>query len=115
MLGAQAAYTQTASADGTLLAAVNITHNVLANGQPLAAGRYNVHLTDKWVDTLDPGDEQGVTWVEFRTGSGVAGREAALVIPASEIAAVSAWHPAPGHEPCRPAENRRLRADLGES
>lgn len=96
LLGVQSAYGQAASVDETLLATVNIRHSVLANGQPLEPGRYGVHLTDEWVDPLEQGEQQGMRWVEFRTDSRAVGREAALVIPASSIDAVSAWHPARG-------------------
>jgi hypothetical protein len=78
------------------LASVSIDRPVLANGQPLAPGRYDVHLTNDWPDPLERGEQQGTQWVEFRAEGRTAGREAALVIPMGAIDAISEWHPAPG-------------------
>jgi hypothetical protein len=81
---------------GAVLARVAIPQEVRANGQPLAAGRYEVRLTDEWLQPLVQGATQGTQWVEFYANGRQAGREAALVIPASEIGAISEWDPAPG-------------------
>lgn len=95
LLSIGAAQAQTNDA-GTVLTRVTIPQDVLANGEPLAPGKYEVRLTDEWADRLDEGDAQGRQWVELYTSGHLAGREAALVIPATEIDAISEWHPAPG-------------------
>jgi len=91
-----AAQGQTSDGNGTVLARVTIPQDVLANGQPLSAGKYEVRLTDEWAEPLREGAAQGTQWVEFYANGRLSGREAALVIPANEIGAVSAWRPAPG-------------------
>lgn len=96
LVSAGAAQTQTNDAGGAVLARVAIPQDVRANGQPLAAGKYEVRLTDEWAEPLSEGATQGRQWVEFYTNGRAAGREAALVIPASEIGEISTWHPAPG-------------------
>ena len=96
LVSAGAAHAQTGHASGAVLARVTIPQDVRANGQPLAAGKYEVRLTDEWAVPLREGAAQGTQWVEFYANGRLSGREAALVIPASEIGAVSAWRPAPG-------------------
>jgi len=78
------------------LTTVNIPAAVLADGRPLPAGTYQLRLTDQWLQPLQPGGQQGMRWVDFVTNGMVAGREAALVIPASAIDEISSWHPAVG-------------------
>ena len=78
------------------LGTVSIERPVLANGQPIAPGGYEVHLTNEWLDPLEPGEQEGMQWAEFRAEGRTAGREAALVIPMGAIDAISEWHPAPG-------------------
>jgi hypothetical protein len=51
------------------LGTVSIEHPVLANRHPLTPGRYDVHLTNEWPDPLEPGEQQGMQWVAFRTGA----------------------------------------------
>lgn len=96
LVSAGAAHAQTSDAGGAVLTRVTIPQDVRANGQPLAAGKYEIRLTDEWAEPLSEGATQGTQWVEFYVNGRLAGREAALVIPASEIAEISAWHPAPG-------------------
>ena len=91
-----AAQAPTSDVNGAVLARVTIPQDVLANGQPLSAGKYELRLTDEWTQPLSEGATQGTQWVEFYANGRPAGREAALVIPASEIGAISEWHPAPG-------------------
>jgi hypothetical protein len=87
---------QSGTGSSDSLGTVAIEHPVLANAQQLAPGHYEVHLTDTWLDPLETGEQQGMRWVEFRAAGRTAGREAALVIPAGAINAISEAHPAPG-------------------
>jgi hypothetical protein len=96
VLSIGAVQAQTSETASAVLTRVTIPQDVLANGQPLAAGKYDVRLAEEWPDPLDPGDTQGTQRVEFYAGGRLAGRDTALVIPASEIGAISEWHPAPG-------------------
>ena len=97
-LGAGSLNAQSPQADSgsRSLGAVSIEHPVLANRQPLAPSLYDVHLTNEWPDPLEPGEQQGMQWVEFRAKGRTAGRETALVIPAAAINAISEWHPVLG-------------------
>jgi hypothetical protein len=79
----------------TSLGQVRIPRKVMANGEPLAAGTYQVRLTT----TAASPDAVGQTktyerWVEFVRGGEVRGREVVTIIPAGEIATV-AKDPAP--------------------
>ncbi len=76
-------------AAGNNLGTVNLTHRVLANGQPLAPGTYTVRLTDdepKPATGESPNAERGV---EFVQGGKVAGKEVASVIGADEIGKIA--------------------------
>jgi hypothetical protein len=76
----------TAPAGEMTLGSVHIPKPVKADGKPLAAGTYQVRLTQQ---TPTP-DAKGQTaslerWVEFMKGGKVAGREVVTIIPQSEI------------------------------
>jgi hypothetical protein len=87
---------ETAAPDEVTLATVSIPRPVLANGKPLAVGRYELRFTDDWHQPLDKGGQQGMQWLEFLSDGRVQGRELALVIPDREIDEISSWHPAAG-------------------
>jgi hypothetical protein len=73
----------------TALGTVRLTRAVVANGQPLGAGTYQVRLAG---DALKPAvgeSPDAEQWVEFVKGGAVAGREVASVIPAADIAAIA--------------------------
>jgi hypothetical protein len=79
----------TAPAGEMALGSVHIPKPVKADGKPLAAGTYQVRLTQQ---TPTP-DAKGQTaslerWVEFMKGGKVAGREVVTIIPQSEISQV---------------------------
>src|SRR2546427_9515920 len=61
LVSAGAAHAQTSDAGGAVLARVTIPQDVRANRQPLAAGKYDVRLTDEWAEPLSEGATQG-TW-----------------------------------------------------
>ncbi len=74
----------------TSLGQVRLPRKVMANGEPLAAGTYQVRLT---VATASP-DVVGQTksyerWAEFVRGGQVRGREVVTIIPAAEIGKIA--------------------------
>jgi hypothetical protein len=74
---------------GTSLGSITLGRAVMANGERLAAGTYQVRLT---ADEPKPGVGQTPSaerYVEFVRGGKVVGREVATVIPASEIGQVA--------------------------
>lgn len=74
---------------GTSLGSVTLRQAVLADGQKLAAGTYQVRLS---ADVPKPAVGQSPDaerYVEFVRGGKVAGREVASVVPAAEIGQVA--------------------------
>ncbi len=70
-----------------VLGTAHLSQPVIADGKPLAAGTYQLRLTDESpapAAGLSPDAEK---WVEFLQGGKVVGRELASIIPASEIKA----------------------------
>jgi hypothetical protein len=92
--GADLAYAQGSSAirtygRPTLIGTVRISRSVMADGKPLAAGTYQVHLS---TDPLQPAVGQspgGERFVEFRRGEKVVAREVATVIFEGDVASVA--------------------------
>jgi hypothetical protein len=79
---------QTAPAAGSSLGSVTLAKRVMANGQPLAAGTYQVRLS---ADIAKPGVGQTADaerYVEFVRGGKVLGREVATVVSAADIASI---------------------------
>jgi hypothetical protein len=71
---------QRPAADPAALAAVRITQSVMVNGYPLAAGLYELRLTNEHPTPL-PGQSSGAErWVEFVANGSVVAREAAVVL-----------------------------------
>ena len=76
-----------APADGTVIGSVTLTRKVLANGQPLAAGTYQIRLSadlPKPPAVGQPPDAE--RYVEFVRAGKVEGREVATVITNAEMA-----------------------------
>ena len=74
--------------DATMIGSAHLTHAVLADGTPLAAGTYQIRLTDDQ-PTAAVGESPGAErWVEFVKDGKVAGREVATVISAGDISAI---------------------------
>lgn len=72
------------------LGSVRIPRRVLANGEPLAAGTYQLRVT---AQEAEP-DAAGATpsyerWVEFVQGGEVRGKEVLSIVPSSEIGSVA--------------------------
>ena len=88
---AASAQTAARSTTSTSLGSVTLIRKVMADGQPLAAGTYQVRLTG---ETPKPGVGQtpeAETYVEFLKGGKVVGREVATVVPNADIATVAKW------------------------
>jgi hypothetical protein len=83
----------------TALGSVNIPRAVMANGQTLAAGSYQVRLTAEAAQPSVPGIQME-RWVEFVRGGKVVGREVVSIIPQGEVKDLL-----PGPEGSRPAAN----------
>jgi len=95
MLAASSAFAQpsrTASGN-TSLGSVTLAKKVMADGKPLAAGTYQIRVTN---DEPKPGVGQSPgaeKYVEFVRGGKVVAREVATVIPANEIKQVAKTSP----------------------
>jgi hypothetical protein len=79
----------TTSSSATSLGTVTLAKKVMADGQPLAAGTYQVRLTS---DSPKPGIGQSADaerYVEFLKGGKVAGREVATIVPNADIDTVA--------------------------
>jgi hypothetical protein len=85
---------------GTSLATVNLPQAVMADGQRLAAGSYQVRLTTDRPAPVAGQSPESAQYVEFVSGGKVVGRAAATVIPQAEIAQV-AKGPRPGTNSAR--------------
>jgi hypothetical protein len=67
---------------------IHLPTTVLANGQPLAAGIYQVRITTDHPAPAIGQSPSGECWVEFVKQGTVVGREVASVVSAAEISAV---------------------------
>jgi len=67
----------------TALGSVSLPRAVMANGQTLQAGSYQVRLTAEAAQPTVPGIQME-RWVEFVRGGKVVGREVVSIIPQSE-------------------------------
>lgn len=77
------------AAPGTSLGTVHLTHKVLANGQPLAPGTYQVRLTSDEPQAATGAAPGGERWVEFVRAGKVAGKEVATVIGPDDIGKIA--------------------------
>lgn len=68
----------------TVLGTVTIPRAVMADGKPLAAGRYTIRLTTDTAQPIPGAQERLERWVEFVQGGQVRGRELASIVPAGE-------------------------------
>lgn len=76
------------------LGTVELPRQVLADGQALAAGTYDVHLTSRTASPETTGALVELErWVEFRQDSAVMGRELASIVPGAEIGDVASSAP----------------------
>jgi|RhiMetdeSRZDD1v2_1073273.scaffolds.fasta_scaffold12628_6 hypothetical protein len=82
------------------LATVRIGEAVLADGQRMAPGTYQVRLTDEDVEPLVGQSPNAERWVEFLKGGQVVGRELATVVGREQIGAIAKSTP-PGPDSAR--------------
>ncbi len=82
---------QTAESLGT----VRLPQNVVANGQPLAAGTYTARLSAETPSRVVGQPADSTRWVEFVAGGQVRGRELATVVPAADVKQVAKGTPPP--------------------
>ena len=72
----------------TSLGSVTLARKVTADGQPLAAGTYQVRLTSETPKPAVGQTPEAARYVEFVRGGKVVGREVATVIPDAEAKAI---------------------------
>jgi hypothetical protein len=78
------------------LGAVRIPRAVKADGQALAAGTYQVRVTETLASPQAAGQTpQYERWAEFLLGGKVVGREVVTIVPASDIKQVAEMTPPP--------------------
>ncbi len=78
------------------LGTVNIPRAVKADGQALAAGAYQVRVTETPASPPAAGQTpQYERWAEFLRGGKVVGREVVTIVPASDIKQVAEMTPPP--------------------
>jgi hypothetical protein len=68
---------------------IHLAQAVLANGQSLAAGTYQVRITTERPAPAAGQSPTAECWVEFVKGGAVSGREVASVVSAEDIGAVA--------------------------
>ncbi len=100
------------------LGTVSLPRRVMANGEALSAGDYEVRLT---AEAANPATVGALTvlerWVEFRQGDDVKGREVVTIVPNNEIGDV-AKSAAPGSGASRVEmlrENEYMRVWINQS
>ena len=72
------------------LGSVDLPRRVMADGQTLASGTYNIRVTATSADPEVPGQLSVLErWVEFRQGDELRGREVVSIVPQSEIDSVA--------------------------
>jgi hypothetical protein len=78
----------------TNLGTVRIPRAVKAGGQALAAGTYQVRVTETPADPPAPGQTpQYERWAEFMRGGKVVAREVVTIVPNSDISQVAEMRP----------------------
>ena len=71
------------SSPSPVLGTVQLAHSLMANGQCLASGTYQVRLS---TDAVTPvAGQQSEAWVDFVRGGKVAGRELASVVKGARL------------------------------
>ena len=79
----------------TSLGSVTLSRGVTADGQPLAAGTYQVRLSSDMPKPAVGQSPEGERYVEFLRGGKVVGREVATVISDADAKAVDPEEPQP--------------------
>jgi hypothetical protein len=79
--------------NATVLGSVTLTRKVLADGQPLVPGTYQVRLSSEQVKPIVGMSPEGERYVEFVRAGQVVGREVATVIPSSDMSTMKYGRP----------------------
>ena len=82
---------QQPSKAGMALGSVTLPKKVLADGQPLAAGTYQVRLGAEDPKAVVGQSPEGARYVEFVRGGKVLGREVATVVSNADMATMAKW------------------------
>lgn len=80
---------------GESLGTVRLPQNVMANGQPLAAGTYTARLSTESPSRVVGQPTDSTRWVEFVAGGQVKGRELATVVAPADVKQVAKGTPPP--------------------
>jgi len=78
-------------ASGTVIGSVTLTRKVLADGQPLAPGTYQVRLSAEQPRPVVGQSPEGERYVEFVRAGKVVGREVATVISSVDMATMAKY------------------------
>src|SRR5262245_66654019 len=81
------------AAGGNVIGSVTLTRRVLADGQPLAPGTYQVRLSTEQPKPVVGQSPEGERYVEFVRAGRVVGREVATVIPNSDTSTMRFGRP----------------------
>ncbi|HEX7793454.1 MAG TPA: hypothetical protein VF456_03845 [Vicinamibacterales bacterium] len=81
------------ASNSNVLASVTLTRKVLADGQPLAPGTYQVRLSADQVKPVVGMSPEGERYVEFVRAGKVVGREVATVIPSNDMSTMKYGRP----------------------
>jgi hypothetical protein len=85
-----------AQSSSAVLGTVQLARSLMANGQRLAPGTYQVRLS---TDAVSPvAGQQGESWVDFVRGGKVVGRELASIVSDGDIKSVVKGARLPGGE-----------------
>ena len=94
----------------TALGSVNLPRAVMANGQRLAPGSYQLRLTAEQAQPSVPGIQME-RWVEFLRGGKAVGREVASIVPQSEMKDLQAGPEGGGRPSAGSARVELLKGD----
>lgn len=73
------------------LGSVTLTRKVLADGQPLAAGTYQIRLSSDELKPVVGQSPEGARYVEFLRAGKVVGREVATVVSNADMQTMAKW------------------------
>ena len=76
---------------GTSLGSVTLPKRVLADGQPLAPGTYQLRLSAEELKPVVGQSPDGSRYVEFVKAGKVVGREVATVVSSTDMATIAKW------------------------
>jgi hypothetical protein len=93
--------------NATVLGSVTLTRKVLADGQPLAPGTYQVRLSADQVKPVVGESPDGERYVEFVRAGKVIGREVATVISNGDLATMPRY----GKPPTNSSKVETLKGD----